>query len=174
MPARSLGRWGGTTATVAALIACAGLVGLGLTYRLPALASYRAAAAPAGVIAAAGLALVFAGAAFREREHGRRRLAVVVSVAALAALAAFAWTEWRFRRSYADIFAAPRAELTAVGRHVVVGYRDLAEAKRLVAAGAVGGVFVTARNAQGKTVAELAAEIASLQALAAKIGLEAE
>ena len=68
------------------------------------------------------------------------------------------------------VLATPAAKLAPIGRHVIVGYRDPTELTRLIALGAVGGVFVTARNAQALSVDELAAEIAGFQATARTYG----
>lgn len=70
-----------------------------------------------------------------------------------------------------QVLAADPSELRRLGRHFVVGYRDYAELEALVARGAVGGVFVTQRNIQGKSAAQLSAELRHLQALQAAQGL---
>jgi beta-N-acetylhexosaminidase len=61
------------------------------------------------------------------------------------------------------VLNASASHLSEVGRHVIAGYVDSSEIKRLIRLGAVGGIFVTARNAEGKSISGLAAEIASLQ-----------
>lgn len=76
--------------------------------------------------------------------------------------------------SFADmraaVLAAPKEDLVRVGRHLIVGYHNAAQLTPLLEHGAIGGIFVTARNARGRTKARLAAEIAELRNLAAKGG----
>ena len=68
----------------------------------------------------------------------------------------------------AAVLAAPAAALERVGRHIIVGYHNAGQIVPLIERGGIGGVFVTARNATGKTKDKLAAEIAHFRELAAK------
>lgn len=70
----------------------------------------------------------------------------------------------------AAVLATPAAQLVRVGRHLIVGYHNAAQLTPLLERGAIGGVFVTARNAGGRSKEMLAAEIARFRALAAKGG----
>lgn len=58
-----------------------------------------------------------------------------------------------------------------VGRHFVVGYTDIEQVRDLSRAGLIGGVFLTRRNVEGRTLAEVAAEIAGLQVERKRAGL---
>ncbi|MFN3868883.1 MAG: glycoside hydrolase family 3 N-terminal domain-containing protein [Hyphomicrobiaceae bacterium] len=68
------------------------------------------------------------------------------------------------------VLATPVEDLKRVGRHLIVGYHNAGQLTPLLERGAIGGVFVTARNARGRTLAKLSAEIAQLRALAAAAG----
>jgi beta-N-acetylhexosaminidase len=63
------------------------------------------------------------------------------------------------------VLARTDARARDIERHFVVGYEDLATAQELVRDARIGGLFLTQRNVQGRTVASVAAEIAGLQAL---------
>lgn len=70
----------------------------------------------------------------------------------------------------AAVLAAPADKLRSIGRHLIVGYHNAAQLTPLLDKGALGGVFVTARNARGRAREKLAAEIAGFRALANKAG----
>jgi beta-N-acetylhexosaminidase len=72
----------------------------------------------------------------------------------------------RYRVLHADI-----GELTELGRHLLVGYRDAAELTRLLELRAIAGVFVTRRNLQSLTTQALQHQIADWQALRRQQGL---
>ncbi|MEZ5853647.1 MAG: glycoside hydrolase family 3 N-terminal domain-containing protein [Hyphomicrobiaceae bacterium] len=99
-----------------------------------------------------------------------RNVHLMLLFAWLASLAAFIGTEMQFRDRRGSVLQAPPPDLARLGRHVMVGYRNIEELRRLVRLGAVGGVFVTARNAADKSVAQIANEIGGLQALARQNG----
>ncbi len=63
-----------------------------------------------------------------------------------------------------------RKQVQDLNSHFIVGYRDVNELVPMVEMG-VGGIFVTKRNARGKTVDQLREEIARLQALRSAKGL---
>lgn len=97
----------------------------------------------------------------------RRAMAILLLLA--GAMAGFQQLDFRRKREF--VLASDPARVRALGRHFIVGYRDFAEIRELVARGAVGGVFITTRNIQGKSAEELRREIAELQALQAIQGL---
>ena len=70
----------------------------------------------------------------------------------------------------AAVLAAPADEIRRVGRHLIVGYHHAGQLTPLLELGAIGGVFVTARNARGRTKDKITAEIATFRDLAAKAG----
>jgi beta-N-acetylhexosaminidase len=81
----------------------------------------------------------------------------------LAPPLAVATAEGLFAWRKAGVLAAPAAQV--LGRHFIVGYRDVREVEDLAARGLIGGVFVTRRNLAGRSLADLRAELEHLQAL---------
>src|SRR5262249_54817142 len=81
------------------------------------------------------------------------------------ALAATMAQEAHFRWVRARLLATDTAQLERLGRHFVVGYRDDAEIARLIERRAIGGVFIGARNVEGRSVDEIRAQIAGWQEL---------
>ncbi len=147
------------------------LIAVALSYRSVYYASLRPVAFNGGLAVATCLALASAIYLWRAKPSSHPRGAAIATLLlSLLALPAFARTELGYRATRQSVFDAPRADLAAIGRHVIAGYRDPMELKRLVAAGAVGGVFVTARNVGTKTVAKLAADIAEFQTIARENG----
>lgn len=61
-------------------------------------------------------------------------------------------------------------KLQELGQRFILGYRDFEEIKLLVEYGAVGGVYITRRNIQGKTFSQVQNEIALLQHIQKKAG----
>lgn len=80
----------------------------------------------------------------------------------LFALTACREVEYRQMR---DVVLEAGPAMQAVGAHLVVGYTDLDELRPLVAKGLIAGIYLTKRNVRGRHFAEIAAEIAELQAL---------
>jgi beta-N-acetylhexosaminidase len=61
--------------------------------------------------------------------------------------------------------------LMIVGQHLVVGYEDSDEISELVRQGFIAGIFVTHRNAKGKTFEQLHTELNNFQTLRREAGL---
>ena len=72
--------------------------------------------------------------------------------------------EARFRVIRSEVLAAPPADLARIGRHILIGIDEPYEAKKLIDAQAISGIFVTRRNARGKNAARLGEMIRSLDA----------
>ena len=70
------------------------------------------------------------------------------------------------------VLAAPESLLNRLGRHFIVGYRTREEILPLLEKGAVGGVFLTARNIRDKTFDEVRQELRSFRSMALKKGGE--
>lgn len=136
------------------------LIAAAFNIRSPALIAYR----PWPPVALAAICLTFAAAAWLTR----RRAAMAFPVLGLVM---GVWVEAGFARLKSSVLAAPQDELRAVGRHLIVGYGAFDELEPLVVRAGVAGVFIDARNARAKSEAQLAAEIARLQALRAAAGL---
>jgi beta-N-acetylhexosaminidase len=109
-----------------------------------------------------------AGVALACRRTVAGRLLAALWIAAplvgLFELAAF------HRKKYA-VLAASGPSAQQLGRHFIVGYHRAEEVEPLVARGLVGGVFLTTRNARGRTAPALRDEIARLQGLRRDAGL---
>lgn len=65
------------------------------------------------------------------------------------------------------VLAAPPEVLRMLGGHVVIGYFRASQLTELLERGAIGGVFVTRRNARRRSRERLAKELAGFRALAA-------
>ena len=83
---------------------------------------------------------------------------IVISLAVLSATAIS-----RQRVAVLQAYADDPALMAKLGQHLVVGYDQLATVRDLARRGLIGGVFVTQRNAAGKSVEQLRAELALLQ-----------
>lgn len=73
----------------------------------------------------------------------------------------------------AAVLAAPADVLRRVGRHVITGYYAPSQLTPLIERGALGGVFVTARNARRRNFAALAGDLDGMRRLAAAAGQNA-
>lgn len=70
----------------------------------------------------------------------------------------------------AVVLAAPPDLLQTLGSHLIVGYHSASELTPLLSRGALGGVFITARNAKLRNKWQLSGEISRLRTLAAEKG----
>lgn len=68
-----------------------------------------------------------------------------------------------FLFKYTAVLNTESQPLQELGRHFIVGYQQLEDILPLVKKGAIGGVFITQRNAVGRTKADLINEIKILQ-----------
>ncbi|MDD5204426.1 MAG: glycoside hydrolase family 3 N-terminal domain-containing protein, partial [Desulfobacterales bacterium] len=86
---------------------------------------------------------------------------IVLGFTALWALAG----EEKYQARKSAVLDAEPGILQRVGNHLIVGYEEVRDIAPLVSRGAVGGVFLTKRNAAGKSSAEFRIEIQWLQDL---------
>ncbi len=84
-------------------------------------------------------------------------LAVIVTWATIG--------EINFRSKKRAVLEAETSALQRVGRNLVVGYKNVRDVAPLVSRGALGGIYVTRRNVEGKSEEEFRDEIAFLQGL---------
>lgn len=152
------------------LVLGAALLLVALAWRWPVAVEARPAVLVAVPLGAALLLAVELGRRRARRGRGARAAALLGGLAAAAALALAIAGEARFRLQRRDVLRAPPEKLALLGRHVVVGYRDPAEVAALLTRRAVGGVFVTDRNAGERPAAALGAELASFAALRRSTG----
>ena len=156
----------------AALALAAALLVAATQWRSPVLAGWRTA--ELAVLIAGPLVLTCAAWRARAAPVPGRRLAAALRIGAgllaVLALAVTAMTEARFQRDRYLVLNAEPGRLARLGRHVVVGYRDLDDLRALVERRAVAGVFVTARNVEGLSADEVRSTIAALQDIRTRQG----
>ncbi|MCE9624924.1 MAG: glycoside hydrolase family 3 protein [Deltaproteobacteria bacterium] len=134
------------------------LTGVGLHARTPYLLAWRAA-----------LPWIFLGigglAAWKYRRLRVTALLLLLASSIPSAL------QYRATTQKEGVLVSDPQILQRLGRHFIVGYRNDAEIESLVKRGAIGGIFITQRNIQGKSAAQVRAEIAHWQNIQASLGL---
>lgn len=111
------------------------------------------------------LALAMAGLVWRGGFPGRLLVVLLVAVIVVTLL-----REGEYQMQRAAVLSGG-ASMQAVGGHFIVGYNDFAEVRTLAARGLIGGIYVAKRNLRGRTLAEVADNIAELQAVRQRSGL---
>lgn len=99
-----------------------------------------------------------------------RRLPGLARVLLLGVGLLLGWQAVSYRLQREAVLIAGPA-MREVGQHFVVGYTDVEEVRELAAKGLIGGIYVGRRNVRGRSLAEVRAEIAGLQAVRARAGL---
>ena len=153
-----------------AVISCAIaalLVPFALDWRAPYTANVRPWVLAFLIVAA--LVFMIAGIVTARRRQARP-VALRLLGACAAALAAFALiatlaSETRFRSARQQVLDADLNALERLGRHFIVGYRDLDDILALIERRAVAGVYVSANNVQGLSAAEIKQQIGAMQDL---------
>lgn len=95
-------------------------------------------------------------------------------IAWLAVLGMIAGSEFKFRSQKQGILTASSENthrLRILGQHLVVGYGNNDEISELVRRGFIAGLFVTRRNAKGKSLDQLRAELVRFQNMRREAGL---
>lgn len=154
------------------LIALA-LVPLAWDWRSPFLAAFRSRALMGLIAVPLGLILVQIWLLITARTE-QQVLSVISQLGVLAATLALTSTlavEARFHWVRYQVVHADPIRLEKLGRHFIVGYRNVAEIQKLVRLRAIAGVFVSGSNANGKTIAEVRKQIESLQHIRQEQGL---
>ncbi len=147
------------------------LIPYALDWRSPFLASVRVWAFTGFI--AIPLAIVVADVRALRRIGGRLDRALLSASLALAmlCLVGVPWWEAQFWWKRYEVLRADPALLERLGRHVIVGYRDINDLNALIERRAVAGVFLTTRNVRGRDAAAIRQEIADLQAVRRRQGL---
>jgi beta-N-acetylhexosaminidase len=142
-----------------------------LDWRSPFLASIRVWAF-IGLIAIP-LAVVVTDVRALRRPAGRfdRALSSASLALAMLCLVSVPWWEAQFWWKRYEVLRADPALLERLGRHIVVGYRDLDELNALIERRAIAGVFLTTRNVRGRDAAAIRQEIDDMQAARRRQGL---
>lgn len=99
-----------------------------------------------------------------------RHLPGLARVLLLGIALLFGWQAVDYQWQRQAVLAAGPA-MRAVGGHFIVGYTDIDEVRELAAKGLIGGIYVGRRNVRGRSLADVHAEIAGLQAVRAQAGL---
>jgi beta-N-acetylhexosaminidase len=110
----------------------------------------------------------------RTSRPGQRALKVMSTVGLLLAVVALTATlalEARFQWARFQVLHADPARLEKLGKHFIIGYRDLAEVRELVKLRCIAGIFVSTHNIVGKSIADVRQEFQSLQSQRQKQGL---
>lgn len=107
------------------------------------------------------------------RRYQGRRACILGASLLLCSGSLAAYGEWSLLRQKAAVQAGELSAARAVGAHLLVGYSDIDELRMLIGQGVVAGVFITRRNLQDKTLAQLQSDIADLQQLRQNSGLPA-
>jgi beta-N-acetylhexosaminidase len=136
------------------------VLALGFLIPEPIVFSWRQAAvvALAAFAMAASLTMVLVG---------YRWIAVLFAAGALVAL----WQGAQDRIARWEVLGRDTPDVVDIARHFVVGYDDIAAVSELARGAHIGGIFLTQRNVDGRSVAEVAAEIEGLQAIRRAAGL---
>lgn len=147
-------------------------LGIALQARDPLLSQYR----PWGTVTAIALGLAVLLAVWRSLVRRGPHSAQGHALIAIAGIAVFSimtaiTAEGRYLADREKVNAAEPDKLAEIGRHLIVGYLDFEAVRGLVERKAIGGIYLSARNVHGKSQAEVAAEIATLQAIRRSQGL---
>jgi beta-N-acetylhexosaminidase len=155
------------------LIALA-LVPFAWDWRSPFLAEFRPWALKGLIVLPLTLIVSQIWALITSRRPEQRALRVASQLGLLAATLALTATvavEASFHWVRHQVLHADAIRLEKLGRHLIVGFRDLAEVSELVRLRAVAGVFVSSNNVRGKSISEIREQIQSLQRIRQQQGL---
>ena len=164
----------GLTIALAAarLVIALALLPYALDWRSPLLASIRPWALAVLIVLPAVLILAdvraLRSAALSRSARALNAIALALAAMSLACVLAleadFYWTRQQ-------VLHTDPAQLEKLGRHMMVGYRNVDELKALIERRAIAGVFITAYNVQGRGVDAIKREIAAMQEMRRQQGL---
>jgi len=146
--------------SVVALFLAFILFGFGFLIPEPFVYSWRASAF---VLLVAGCQL----AALTCLRVRRRRVATLFLIGSVFAF--WQWASPLIDRHF--VLNHMTSNAASVTGHFVVGYDDVATAKELILNAQIGGLFLTRRNVEGRTLDDVASEIAGFQSLRREAGL---
>ncbi|PWB88450.1 DUF2809 domain-containing protein [Methylosinus sporium] len=147
----------------------AGAIAIAVSLEDPLFLPYRnwAWAAILGASIAGVLTSVFAMRRGGRVSRQGRLLVALWCCVPLALAGNWFWARLREHR----VMSTPLELGQRYGRHFIVGYESVGEVAPLAARGLIGGIFVTHRNAAGRSLDQLRDEIAQLQRLRRDAGL---
>jgi beta-N-acetylhexosaminidase len=161
------------TAVVLIPLAALALVPVALDWRSPILCSMRRYALVGLITVSLGLILAEIWV-LRFSKPTERVLKVLSWVGLIAAILVITLTVTLEARHYwfrQQVLQADPHRLERLGRHVILGYRDLSEIQRLISLRGVAGVFLTTHNVRDKSITEIRKEIDFLQRIRREQGL---
>jgi beta-N-acetylhexosaminidase len=155
------------------LALAAAVLPLALDWRSPLLSSVRpwALAALVGLLIGIITVEIVLWARARRRPQLVRILSGGTLIIAALDLVCLSTLEARFQWTRRQVLNADPDRLHRLGRHFIVGYNHVDDVEALVRRKAIAGVFVAARNVQGKTAGEIKQSITTLQAIRREQGL---
>src|SRR5436305_12332368 len=112
----------------------------------------------------------------RKAPQSSRALRLISFAAILVGVVAFGTTaalEGQFLYKRHTVLNADTGALEKLGRHVLVGYRDLATLHALIERRGAAGVFLSALNVGGKSIVTVGQEIGALQDIRRQQNLDA-
>jgi beta-N-acetylhexosaminidase len=141
-------------------------------WRTPLFAGWRYTAL-AILIALPALLIAFEIRTLRRVRHARfpRILSGVALALAVVAFGATAALELEFQHKRRAVLAADPQQLERLGRHLLVGARGEATLQALMDRRAIAGLFLSARNVQGRSADAVRQEVAALQEIRRRQGL---
>ncbi|MEJ0078496.1 MAG: glycoside hydrolase family 3 N-terminal domain-containing protein [Alphaproteobacteria bacterium] len=153
----------------------AAMLPLAIGWRTPLLTTWRPLALAALLIASAIVIAIDIWTLRRVwwRSILLRLMSVVSLILAIFVFGVTAAIELQFQSMRRAVLAADSQQLEKLGAHVVIGYRKSSELHALLERRAVGGVFLSALNVEGKTPDEIRDAIDALQATRRAQGLAA-
>jgi len=145
------------------------LMPFAIGWRTPLFAGWRLTALivlialPLAVIAFELWTLRTTQSASRAAPRALRFISLVSILLGVVAFGATATLEGQFRYKRHTVLNADQRALEQLGRHLLIGYRDSSMLDALIERRATAGVFLSALNVQGKSIATIGQEIAGLQ-----------
>ncbi len=156
-----------TIVTIVMLGSAGVILPFSLDWRSPVLSAIRAEAL-AILLGLSAVVVIASVSVLRASHRGDKILRIVAALALLLSImstAAVIGQELRFHYVRYRVLHADPAELKTVGRHLVVGWHENKEIRRLIELRGVAGLYVSARNVRGRSADDIRAEIDSFQAI---------
>jgi beta-N-acetylhexosaminidase len=150
-----------------------GMLPFAIGWRTPLFAGWRYTAL-AVLLALPAILIAFEIWWLRRSTSGSRTLRAASFGALGVAIIAFGTTaglELNFQYKRHAVLSADAVQLQKLGAHLLVGYRSDAMLQALIERRAIAGVFVSARNVQGKTIKDVGDRIGALQSMRHSQGL---
>jgi beta-N-acetylhexosaminidase len=145
----------------------AAMMPLAIGWRTPLFASWRYTALAALIILPLILIVfefwILRGTKAPRNSRVLRFICLATILFGAVAFGATATLEAQFLYQRHTVLNADTRDLEKLGRHVLVGYRDPSMLNALIERRAAAGVFLSALNVEGKSVAAIGQEIAALQ-----------